>query len=161
MNVTKFWIDSPTEVEAPPPISRTVAKSPMLRTKTKTAPITMPGRASGRRISHRMFHQRAPISRAASSTAGSMVESEKKIGEIMKSMYNWAMATRTAKLEKSKKSSGAEMIPSESSAELSTPSRPIMGIQAIARMRKLVKKGASAMMKSAKRDRRLGTTSAR
>ncbi len=80
----------------------------------------------------------------------------------MNRMYSWIIASRTESVEKPNSGTGSEMICSFRSTWLRAPSRPISGnVHAIARVRKLVQNGASAMMKSAIWMRRLSTLSAR
>ena len=76
----------PTEETAPCPITVTVPYSPMVSTKMKMEPITIPGMVCGRITSRKVRHQLPPRSRAASSACRSTCPSRKNSGVTMKRM---------------------------------------------------------------------------
>ena len=73
-------------VTAPWLITCTVPYSPIVSTKMKIEPMTMPGIVCGRITSRNVLHQLPPRSRAASIACRSTCESRKKIGVTMNRM---------------------------------------------------------------------------
>ena len=76
----------PTDETAPWPMTATVPYSPIVRTKMKIEPITMPGIVCGRMISLKTLNQFPPRSRAASIACRSTWPSRKKSGVTMNKM---------------------------------------------------------------------------